>query len=322
MKAIRGTRKTPPRFVARTMIATFATVGFILAAVFVVVTVAVRATVRSTVAERLDTGQRILSALEQRRGRELQTRVATLAENPTLKAAMDTYHQELRLEHGVQSRELLDTIERQVNNLVTRIHPDIVVVTDPTGAIVAVQGKKRADWPPEGVRQLLSTDASGQFVALPGAVFRFAAAPLVLQDGQNTVLGELQLATALDSDYAAELSSLSGAGTVIVSHDAIVASTLPPSATRALTPAVLTTIGPSDDNLILEGQHYAVKLLFRHGGAAVFALDSIDASAEPLLATAFRATLFIALGALALGAIASLWLAHTVARPINTLSRS
>ena len=137
-----GTRKTPPRFVARTMVATFATVGFILAAVFVVVTVAVRATVRSTVAERLDTGQRILSALEQRRGRELQTRVATLAENPTLKAAMDTYHQELRLEHGVQSRELLDTIERQVNNLVTRIHPDIVVVTDPTGAIVAVEGQE------------------------------------------------------------------------------------------------------------------------------------------------------------------------------------
>jgi putative nucleotidyltransferase with HDIG domain len=322
MKAIRGTHKTPPRFVARTMIATFVTVGFILAAVFVVVTVAVRATVRSTVAERLDTGQRILSALEQRRGRELQTRVATLAENPTLKAAMDTYHQELRLEHGVQSRELLDTIERQVNNLVARIHPDIVVVTDPTGAIVAVQGKKRADWPADGVRQLLSTDASGQFVALPGAVFRFAAAPLVLQDGQNTVLGELQLATALDADYAAELSSLSGTGTVIVSHDAIVASTLPPSATRALTPTVLTTIGTSDDNLILEGQHYAVKLLFRHGGAAVYALDSIDASAEPLLAAAFRATLFIALGALALAAIASLWLAHTVARPINTLSRS
>ena len=150
-----------------------------------------------------------------------------------------------------------------------------------------------------------------QFVALPGAVFRFAAAPLVLQDGQNTVLGELQLATALDSDYAAELSSLSGAGTVIVSHGAIVASTLPPSATRALTPTVLTTIGPSDDNLTLEGQHYAVKLLFRHGSAAVYALDSIDASAEPLLAAAFRATLFIALGALALAAIASLWLAHT-----------
>jgi putative nucleotidyltransferase with HDIG domain len=304
------------------MVATFATVGFILAAVFIVVTVAVGATVRSMVAGRLDTGQRILSELEQRRGGELQTRVATLAENPTLKAAMDTYHQELRLEHGAQSRELLETIQRQVDNLVARIHPDVVVVTDPAGKIVTVEGKKRADWPAEGVREVLSTDASGQFVALPGAVFRFASAPLVLQNDQNTVLGELQLATALDADYAAELSGLSGAGTVIVSHGAIVASTLPPSLTRALTPSVLASVAPNDDNLTLDGQRYAVKLLFRHGGAAVYALDSIDALAGPLLAVAFRAMLLIALGALALAAIASLWLAHTVARPIDTLSRS
>jgi putative nucleotidyltransferase with HDIG domain len=195
-------------------------------------------------------------------------------------------------------------------------------VTDPAGQIVTVEGKKRADWPAEGVSDVLSTDASGQFVALPGAVFRFASAPLVLQNDQNTVLGELQLATALDADYAAELSGLSGAGTVIVSHGAIVASTLPPPLTRALTPGMLATVAPNEDNLTLDGQHYAVKLLFRHGSAAVYALDSIDALAGPLLAVAFRATLLIALGALALAAIASLWLAHTVARPIDTLSRS
>lgn len=111
MIAVGRIGRTPPRFVARTMVATFTTVGFILVAVFVVMTLAVRSTVRSTVAERLETGQRILSALEQRRGRELQARVATLAENPTLKAAMDTYHQELHLEQGAQSRELLDTID-------------------------------------------------------------------------------------------------------------------------------------------------------------------------------------------------------------------
>jgi putative nucleotidyltransferase with HDIG domain len=322
MMTVRRPRGTPPRFVARTLVATFATVGFILLAVFIVVIMAVRVTVRSTVAKRLDTGQRILSALEQRRGRELQARVETLAENPTLKAAMDTYHQELRLEHGVQSRELLDTIEQQVDNLVTRIHPDIVVVTNPAGAVVTVQGRKRTEWPTEGVRQWLSRDGSGAFVALPGSVFRFAAAPLVLQDGQNTVLGELQLATALDADYAAELSDLSETGTVIVSQGAIVASTLPRGTTQALSAAALSNLGSGDDSLILEGQHYAVKLLFRHGSAAVYALDSIDASAAPLLAAALRAMMFIALGALALAALASLWLARTVARPIDKLSRS
>ena len=56
MIALKRFRSTPPRFVARTMVATFATVGLILVAVFVVM---------------------------------------TLAENPTLKAAMDTYHEEL-----------------------------------------------------------------------------------------------------------------------------------------------------------------------------------------------------------------------------------
>ena len=154
-------------------------------------------------------------------------------------------------------------------------------------------------------------------------MFRFAAAPLVLQDGQNTVLGELQLATALDADYAAELSALSGAGTVIVSHGAVVASTLPPAATRGLTPTELAVLGSNDDSLMLDGEHYAVKLLFRHGSAAVYALDSIDASAAPLLARLrFGRRCSSRSARSRSSAIASLWLARTVARPIDTLSRS
>jgi putative nucleotidyltransferase with HDIG domain len=156
---------------------------------------------------------------------------------------------------------------------------------------------------------------------LPNAVFRFASAPLVLQDGQNTVLGALQLATALDADYAAELSQLSNAGTVIVSRGSIVASTLDAAATRSLNPVALTTLDRSD-SIELNGRYYAVKLLLQHGGAAVYALDSIDAAAAPLVSAAFRATLFIALGALGLAGIASLWLSRTLARPIDRLSRS
>jgi len=316
-----STARTPPRFVARTMIATLATVGFILAAVFVVLTVAVRATVRGTVADRLNTGQRILSALEQRRGRELQEQVATLAENPTLKAAIDTYHSELRLDESVPNRELLDTVEREVDKLVERIHPDVIAVTNPSGSIVAVGGRKRADWPREGPSQWLSRDGSDEFVALSGVVFRFASAPLVLQDGQNTVLGALQLATALDADYASELSSLSGAGTVIVSRGTIIASTLPTAATRLLTPSFVATFADAD-TVDLAGEQYAVKLLFKHGDAAVYALDSIDKSAAPLVSAALRATLLLALGSLVLAGVASVWLARTVARPIDILSRS
>lgn len=303
------------------MLATFATVGFILAAVFVVLSVAVRATVRDTVANRLNTGQRILSELEKRRGGELQAQVSTLAENPTLKAAMDTYHSELRLDERIPNRELLDTIEREVDKLAARIHPDVIAVTNPSGAIVALGGRKRADWPREGPARWLSRDGADEFVALPDAVFRYASAPLVLQDGPNTVLGALQLATALDADYASELSKLSDAGTVIVSRGAIIASTLPAAASRLLTPSFVATFAETD-TVDLAGQQYAVKLLFKHGDAAVYAVDSIDRSATPLVRAALRVMLFLALGSLALAGIASLWLARTVARPIDTLSRS
>ncbi len=300
--------------------ATFATVGFILAAVFVVLTLTVRASVRSSVAGRLDKGQQILSSLEQRRGRELKSQVAMLAENPTLKAAMDTYHVELRLDHGRQNRELLDTIGREIDKLAERIQPDILAVTDPTGLLVSVAGRKQSDWPREDLKRWHPQTPQDDVIALPGAVFRFAEAPLTL-DGQNALLGTLQLGTALDADYAKELSKLSGAGTLIVSRGTVVASTLDAAATHALTPSVIDTLD-REESVELNGGHYAVKQLFEQSGAAVYALDSIDAAAAPLIAGALRATLLIALGALALAGIASLWLSRTVARPIDTLSRS
>jgi hypothetical protein len=58
------TERTPPRFVARTLAATFATVGFILAGVFIVITLVVRDSVRASVVDRLETGQQMLSMLE------------------------------------------------------------------------------------------------------------------------------------------------------------------------------------------------------------------------------------------------------------------
>jgi putative nucleotidyltransferase with HDIG domain len=65
-----------------------------------------------------------------------------------------------------------------------------------------------------------------------------------------------------------------------------------------------------------------VKRLLRHGAGQVFVLDSIDASARPVVRGALRTMGGIALGAFALAALASLWLARTIARPIDKLSAS
>ena len=63
------------------------------------------------------------------------------------------------------------------------------------------------------------------WVTLPSGVFQFASSPIALQD---TEIGSLQLAKALDSRYAQELATLSGAATLIASNDTVIASTLPP----------------------------------------------------------------------------------------------
>jgi putative nucleotidyltransferase with HDIG domain len=307
-------RPSPPRFVVRTTIAMFVVVAFVLSAVLLVVGLNVRTYVQGTVSEKLRAGQQMLSSLEQRRAHELQGVVATLAENSTLKAAIDTYRVERAGADSAARRELLLTIEREIQKLAARIRPDVLAVSDTAGTVLAVAGRRKADWPE--TRPLRRSDEP--FLTSHDGVFRVASAPISIHDEQ---LGALELATALDGDYARELSVLSRTSTVIVAGDRIVASTLPATAASDLQAAVLGDLGASSE-VSLAGSRYAIQPLFRAGDAAVFALDSIDAAAGPAMTDAIRAILLIALGAFGLAAGASAWTARTLARPIDTLSRS
>ena len=303
-----------PRFVVRTMATTFATVVFILAAVLLVVTVIVRERMRTMVLDHLTTQQGMLRTLEQRRLAELQSQAVMLAESPTVKAAMDTYHSESRLAGGEARIQLLETVGRELEELASRILPDLIAVADSEGGVIAAAGRRRADWP----RLLPPQGSTAEFIATPGGIFRVATAPLLVQD---TTVGYLQLGSALDGDYAAQITSLSGSGTVIASHGAVIASTLPARAMRGLTPNLLAAL-PDADLIDLDGEEYAVRTLLRDGDLAIYTMESIEASARAILGTTVRALSIIGLSAFALAALASMWLARTLARPIDTLSRS
>jgi putative nucleotidyltransferase with HDIG domain len=311
-------RSRPPRFVVRTTVATLVMVAGVLTAVFIGFTLNVRERVRGAVADKLEIGQRMLSALEQRRARELSVQVATLAENPTLKAAVDTYQSELRTANAAFRRDMLLTIERELGKVAMRVDPDVITVTDLSGTVLAAAGRRATDWPMQARVAPRRGDASAAYVSLPFGVFQLASAPLALQDAE---IGFLQVGRALDDRYAQELSALSGAATLILSGDRIAASTLPEPLGKAVTPAVLRSLA-STSILELGRSEYAVKQLFREGDAAVYAFDSINASTRVPMQDALRAVTFIALGAFALAAIASVWLARTISRPIDTLSRS
>ena len=110
----------------RTSVATLATVAVLLSAVFVVVTLDVRERVRAEVTDKLEARLRVLSALEDRRGDELASQVAMLAENSTLKAALDIYQSEMATAKPANHYELSPPSTRELEKIAARVkagHP-------------------------------------------------------------------------------------------------------------------------------------------------------------------------------------------------------
>ncbi|HET7221371.1 MAG TPA: HD domain-containing phosphohydrolase [Vicinamibacterales bacterium] len=311
-------RGGPRRFIVRTTIATLAMVATVLTAVFAGVAYTVRERVRSAVGEKLEAGQRTLAELEQRRARELSVQVAALAENANLKAAVATYLIETRTPGSPYRHGMLAAIERELSALASRTSLDVLAATDPSGTVLAVAGRRNQDWPRLSRVLAKNTGSGSSYVARPAGVFQFASATLTMR---GTTVGTLQLGKALDSRYARELSTLSGAATVIASRDRVLASTLPAALVPHLTPAKLSEL--STRNIVtLAGDEYAAKLLFQDGEAQVYALDSVGASTRVPMQQALRAMAIFAICSFALAAVASFWLARTISRPIDTLSKS
>ena len=144
------------------------------------------------------------------------------------------------------------------------------------------------------------------------------ASPLDLQD---TEIGSLQLATALDDRYAQELATLSGAATLIASHGRGVASTLPADASDRLTPAVLRSL-PTVENRDARASRVRrpAALPGRRRRRLRARLDRRSAAAG--MKQGAEPSSLIAIGSFALAAFASVWLARTISRPIDTLSQS
>jgi putative nucleotidyltransferase with HDIG domain len=310
-------RTAPLRFVTRTLLVTLATVAFVLSAVLLVVTLKVRDRARAGVVDKLETGQLLLGALEDRRARELHAQVEMLAENSTLKAALDTYQTELHTTSAAGRQELVATIARELDKLAARILPDVLEVRGQSGTMLAVAGRRAVEWP-SAAGVTTATGADATFVTTAAGMFRVASVPVMLQ---GTTIGTLRLANALDERYARELTDLSEAGVLIVSNGRIMATTLPPEPLTAITPAVIRLM-EKQNVMVLGGGEYAIGRLLQHEAGQVFVLDSIDASAGPVLREALKTMGAIALGAFVLAGLASLWLARTIARPIDTLSAS
>jgi putative nucleotidyltransferase with HDIG domain len=307
--------KAPPRLVARTLAVTFLTVAIILSLVFLVLTLDVRDRVRAAETEKLQVSGRLFTALETRRQKEQLAAITTLAENPTLKAALDTYFTESSFATLAPEQEQLlrDTVLREIEKLAAATAADVLAIVDTNGRVFASAGRSRDRWVPDERVQLPGNPPNFQgVVALPGGPFRVSGAWLTL--GQRDI-GALVVGTSLDGNYAQELSNLANAGVVITVNGDVVARTVSAEVTDDLARAGANPGGMQ----LLHGEEYAIREMLAMGPARIYTLASIDAAARSATRDALMTLAMIAFGAFVLAALGSLWLARMLTEPIDQL---
>lgn len=307
-----------PGLLTRALVASFLTVALVLVAVFAMLTLRVREQVRESVADNLAAAQQVFTKVEARRQQDLRASVSTIAENPTLKAALDTWLTE-RASAGEQTvGQLVNTIQIEADKIAERVAADVLAVADPRGQVVASGGRMAVSWP-RGVAigsAVGGRSASDRSVKVGSGMFHVVSVPL--QIGETTI-GSLELGSALDGRYARELADLSRGHAAIVANGAVLASTLDSATARDL--AGLEGTSMRSRTMTLAGQSWVIQPLSTLGDVTFVALASVDQAAIGQTRTAMRGLAWIGLGAVGLAIAGSLWLARTLTQPIDQLSR-
>jgi putative nucleotidyltransferase with HDIG domain len=313
--------RRPPRLLVKTLSITFLTVALLLVIVFVAVTFSVRRQVRQSVAANLESSQRMFAALETRRQREMQMQASALAENPTLKAALDTYQIESRGSSDAAVRQdLLATIDNELKKVAAVAGSDALVLVDARQHTLAAAGRLADRWSRARPAAFAATPQGNSFDGIArasGSVFRVVAVPLRLDDGST--IGTLYVATSLDQAYAEELARLAGSRIAIVSDGLVLASTLPQKAAHDFESAVAVD-KQIEGTIDLDGESHAYRRLVAVGDTLFYALGSVDELSRTAQSDAMRTMAFIGIGATTLALVGSFWLARLLTEPIDRLS--
>jgi putative nucleotidyltransferase with HDIG domain len=294
----------------------FAVIAAVLLAVSLPLTWQARERLARTMVENLEQSQLRIVDDSKRRQRAQGLSAQALAENPTLKAAVDTYQVERR--HGGDHSQLTKTIQRELAKLQKRLETPMLAFVDVSGTILASAGARSGDWV-SGDRIGLRSAGSGEpteTVVLRGDQAYVATAfPLALG---NDVIGDVILASPLDDAYALQIAMEAGTEIAILIEGRVVAS----SVARSLRQAIDRVGMPIQGEVTLDGETFLVRRLQNAGNAAVYALGSVSAALRTATTDMASVLLAIGFGALLLAAIASWWLASTLASPIHDLTRT
>ena len=319
MRLLTRRRRRPARLVERILGFTFAVIALVLAAVFLLLSWQTRERLTRAIVDNLETSQTRFAELEARSQQERRLQVATLAENPTLKAAVDTYLAERTLTGPAD--ELLDTIQYELLKLQQTVDVPALSVISERGVILASTGPAAGDW---RVGDLVQLQAERDFAPFDNVIARTdpatripraymaTIAPLVLGE---YIVGDIILAAPMNDAYAEQLAADAGTEVAVLINGRLAASSLPDQIREQVASAAL----PVSGSVVIGGDEYVVRLLTTVDAAAIYAMGSTTAPVRAASLEAAWVLLGIGAGALVLAGVGSWWLARTLAAPIDSL---
>jgi signal transduction histidine kinase/ActR/RegA family two-component response regulator len=218
-----------------------------------------RASARRVYAEELSRHQRTLLLLQRQNLTQLISGAALITQSPTLRSALETYRVEANVGRGARP-DLVQTVKRELSNLLTRVERDLLVVTDERGRIYAAAARGGRE-PGRGddlsrmsaVRRALdpasSADSGELAVYRDGAVsYQVAVYPLVLN---GYTIGALLLGERLDQGLVASARAAFDGEIIVTAGRSVLAATLP-SANARLADQLLTTKGSADSTRAIQ----------------------------------------------------------------------
>jgi len=217
---------------------------------FALLSLSIRGQTREFLARTLAHHQRTIVTLQEREIESLLRTSALMSDSPTLRAAMETYQDEV-LRSDEARPDLLETIRVEAQRVAAGIGHDLFVVSDRAGKVLAwiggprsgiVVGEALAESPI--VHRALAQDApvsahSFAVVRLSGEYFRVGSVPIVLQ---GFVIGALTVGDRIDDAFARRLQETFDCDFLVTDESGIVGSTL----AGAIAPAHLTALRAGD----------------------------------------------------------------------------
>jgi hypothetical protein len=213
-----ASRLSSIRLSTKAILLSFALITLVITAVFVTLSIEIRNETKQLLQDMLNRSERQVLSIKEDKLSQLLWVSTQVANNPTLRAAMETYR--LESTSSIQIRkELLATVQNELDKIWIGLPHDLLFVTDDRGRVLAANGRLNSR--PElnedlsakpalkhALNPLAPTgDQNFGVIDLQGQHYFIGSSPI---DLQGYVIGTLTLGDRIDSSFLPNLRAFFG----------------------------------------------------------------------------------------------------------------